>query len=61
MRWMILLLAIGGCTAAGDCPETLYWQPLTCRCHSAASGGFVDTGCCIKDGVNLDACPLTEE
>lgn len=59
--FVVLMLAAVGCTSAtDDCPETLYWNPLTCRCHSGGHGGFVDTQCCLRDGVGLDACPQTD-
>lgn len=61
MRYMLLaLVLIAGCSATDDCPESLAWSPLTCRCHSNASGGFVSSTCCLKPNVSLDACPTTE-
>lgn len=53
----LLLVLFAGCTATGECPETPYWNPLTCRCHSSASGGFADKDCCLKPNVSLGACP----
>lgn len=59
-RYAALLLLALGCSSSTDCPERPYWNPLTCRCHSNASGGFVANSCCLRDDVSLDACPTTE-
>lgn len=58
---LMLFIFVAGCDLVADTPRDLYWNPLTCRCHASATGGFVDTYDCLKPGVKLDACPQTEE
>lgn len=62
MRLVLLgFLAFAACSAGSACPDSLYWNPSTCRCHSSASGGFAPTACCLRENVNTDACIVPED
>jgi len=62
-KLLALLVFVAGCDTlhlSDAPPRDLYWNPLTCRCHSGASGGMVPTSECLRPGVKLDACPADE-
>jgi hypothetical protein len=63
MKALMLLVLVAGCELhlSNQPARDLYWNPLTCRCHSGATGSMVPTSECLRPGVKLDACPATEE